>query len=231
MIEPKHRAIGAHQAGGHARRRRLGPTKPIVRRLRRLVAAITVVAAILTTGVASYATTGPHGPDYRIHPGDTLYRIHLKFHRPVHCIARRNGIRNVNLIYAGHVIRIPLRGWCRDHHRRVTPSRSHDRIPLNHHAQSIAGYQDYARARMDGGQYACFAAVVARESGWNRYARNPSSGAYGIPQALPGSKMATAGSDWSWNGYTQVRWMIGYVRNRYGSPCGAWSFWQNHGWY
>jgi len=69
------------------------------------------------------------------------------------------------------------------------------------------------------------------ESSWNENAENPSSGAYGIPQALPGSKMATAGSDWQTNAATQIKWGLGYIKDRYGSPSSAWAFWQNNGWY
>lgn len=89
----------------------------------------------------------------------------------------------------------------------------------------------YARSALSAGQFSCLNALAIRESGWNVYATNPSSGAYGIPQALPGSKMASAGSDWRTNGVTQVKWMISYVNARYGSPCGAWGFWQSHHWY
>jgi Transglycosylase SLT domain len=70
-----------------------------------------------------------------------------------------------------------------------------------------------------------------RESGWNPYAQNSSSGAYGIPQALPGSKMASAGSDWATNPETQIRWGLSYIRASYGSPCGAWSHSESYGWY
>lgn len=69
------------------------------------------------------------------------------------------------------------------------------------------------------------------ESGWNERAENPSSGAYGIPQSLPGSKMATAGSDWRSSSPTQIAWGLGYIKARYRDPCGAWSFWQAHHWY
>jgi hypothetical protein len=79
-------------------------------------------------------------------------------------------------------------------------------------------------------QYGCLDAVFSRESGW-RYNAENASGAYGIPQALPGSKMATFGSDWQTNPATQIKWGIWYMKSRYGSPCGAWSFWQAHGWY
>jgi phage-related minor tail protein len=71
------------------------------------------------------------------------------------------------------------------------------------------------------------------ESGWNYRAENASSGAYGIPQALPASKMASAGSDWRTNPATQIRWGLGYIRSRYGSPAAAWAFWnrQSPHWY
>jgi colicin import membrane protein len=69
-----------------------------------------------------------------------------------------------------------------------------------------------------------------RESGWSTSAAN-SSGAYGIPQALPGSKMASAGSDWQTNPATQISWGLSYIKGRYGSPSAAWSFWQSHSWY
>jgi hypothetical protein len=70
-----------------------------------------------------------------------------------------------------------------------------------------------------------------RESGWNRYAQNPYSGAYGIPQALPGSKMASAGPNWRSNASTQIRWGLGYIKARYGSPRRAWNHSQALGWY
>jgi hypothetical protein len=70
-----------------------------------------------------------------------------------------------------------------------------------------------------------------RESGWNRYASNPYSGAYGIPQALPGSKMSSAGPNWRSNASTQIRWGLRYIRARYGSPHRAWNHSQATGWY
>ena len=77
----------------------------------------------------------------------------------------------------------------------------------------------------------CLVPLWAGESGWRVNAENSSSGAYGIPQALPGSKMATAGADWRTNAATQITWGLGYIQERYGSPCGAWGFKQGHGWY
>ncbi len=74
-------------------------------------------------------------------------------------------------------------------------------------------------------------ALWTRESGWNHLAQNPSSGAYGIPQALPGSKMASVAGDWETNPATQIRWGLGYIKDRYGSPQAAWEFSQANGWY
>jgi hypothetical protein len=69
-------------------------------------------------------------------------------------------------------------------------------------------------------QFGCLDALWNTESGWDVTAENP-SGAYGIPQALPGSKMASAGSDWQTNPATQIKWGLGYIASVYGSPCGA----------
>ncbi|HWS58388.1 MAG TPA: ubiquitin-like domain-containing protein [Actinotalea sp.] len=80
-------------------------------------------------------------------------------------------------------------------------------------------------------EFACLDALWTRESGWRVNAANTSSGAYGIPQALPGSKMATAGDDWQTNPATQITWGLGYVAGRYGTPCGAWASFQSKGWY
>jgi hypothetical protein len=80
-------------------------------------------------------------------------------------------------------------------------------------------------------QYPCLNNIWTRESGWRYNAQNGESGAYGIPQALPGSKMASAGPDWQTNVSTQIKWGLGYIQGRYGTPCDAWSFWQAHGWY
>jgi hypothetical protein len=79
-------------------------------------------------------------------------------------------------------------------------------------------------------QFSCLDNIWTRESNW-RYDAQNASGAYGIPQALPGSKMASAGPNWQTNPSTQIKWGLGYIQGRYGTPCGAWSFWQANGWY
>jgi hypothetical protein len=80
-------------------------------------------------------------------------------------------------------------------------------------------------------QFGCLQQLWNAESGWNPQASNPSSGAYGIPQALPGSKMASAGADWQTSPATQIRWGLGYIKAMYGSPCGAWAHEQSTGSY
>jgi hypothetical protein len=103
----------------------------------------------------------------------------------------------------------------------VTPSGSPQQI-----AQGMLGSYGWSAS-----QFSCLQPLWNAESGWNLSASNPSSGAYGIPQALPGSKMASAGPDWQTNAATQIRWGLGYIRSVYGSPCGAWSHEQAYGWY
>jgi hypothetical protein len=80
-------------------------------------------------------------------------------------------------------------------------------------------------------QFSCLDPLWAHESGWSVSAYNAGSGAYGIPQALPGSRMASAGPDWQTNAATQIRWGLEYIKGTYGSPCGAWDHEQATGWY
>ncbi|MFI1679476.1 MULTISPECIES: transglycosylase SLT domain-containing protein [unclassified Streptomyces] len=96
---------------------------------------------------------------------------------------------------------------------------------------TVAQVQAMARQMVPGDQFQCFSNIVNHESTWNYKATNASSGAYGLVQALPGTKMASAGADWQTNPATQIKWGLNYMNDRYGSPCGAWSFWQANNWY
>jgi hypothetical protein len=80
-------------------------------------------------------------------------------------------------------------------------------------------------------QFSCLEPLWNEESGWNVSAYNAGSGAYGIPQALPGAKMASAGPNWQTSAYTQIKWGLEYIQDTYGSPCGAWSHEEADGWY
>ncbi|UUU32305.1 lytic transglycosylase domain-containing protein [Streptomyces sp. CA-210063] len=96
---------------------------------------------------------------------------------------------------------------------------------------TVAQVQAIARQMVPGDQFQCFSNIVDHESGWNHKAVNPSSGAYGLVQAYPGSKMSSAGADWQTNPATQIKWGLNYMNDRYGSPCDAWAFWQANGSY
>lgn len=80
-------------------------------------------------------------------------------------------------------------------------------------------------------QFPCLDKLWTKESGWNHKAYNEGSGAYGIPQALPGSKMGSVADDWKTNPATQIKWGLGYIEGRYDDPCGAWAHSQSTGWY
>ncbi|MFJ1654942.1 transglycosylase SLT domain-containing protein [Streptomyces sp. NPDC088337] len=96
---------------------------------------------------------------------------------------------------------------------------------------TVAQIQAMASSMVPAGQFQCFSNIVNHESSWNYRAVNPSSGAYGLFQALPGSKMSSVGADWQTNPATQIKWGLSYMDGRYGSPCDAWNFWQANHWY
>ncbi|MFK4729151.1 hypothetical protein ROT00_05645 [Agromyces mediolanus] len=118
----------------------------------------------------------------------------------------------------------------------------HDRV-LAEEAAALAraNTPDGARATARGlaasqygwgdGEFQCLSNLWQKESGWSYTAYNDSSGATGIPQALPGSKMASAGSDWETNAATQIAWGLDYIQRAYGSPCSAWGHSQSMNWY
>jgi len=115
-------------------------------------------------------------------------------------------------------------------HRQHRASRSTARTALTGSPQTVA-HALLLRKGWSGSQWTCLDALWSRESGWNTYATNSSSGAYGIPQALPAWKMASAGSDWHTNPITQIRWGIGYIASKYGTPCVALSHSNSYGYY
>jgi hypothetical protein len=88
----------------------------------------------------------------------------------------------------------------------------------------------YVKNRVGAAGYNCINAVWTAESKWNPRAGDP-NGAYGIPQAYPGTKMATFGSNWRYSPLTQVKWGLWYVAGHYGTACDAYNFWKNNGWY
>jgi hypothetical protein len=108
-------------------------------------------------------------------------------------------------------------------------------VPERTAGQVVTGtksvYQAYAASLIPASQVGCLIKLWDRESGWSVTSDNPHSSAYGIPQALPGSKMAKFGKDWRTNYKTQIKWGLSYIEGRYGSPCGAWAAFKSKGWY
>ena len=115
-------------------------------------------------------------------------------------------------------------------HVATAASRTTTRAPLTGDTRTIA-HAMLLRQGYSEGEWSCLDALWARESGWNTYASNASSGAYGIPQALPAEKMASYGADYRTNPITQIGWGLSYIRASYGSPCGALSHENAYGYY
>jgi uncharacterized protein YabE (DUF348 family) len=103
--------------------------------------------------------------------------------------------------------------------------------PMNPTEAQALGHEMMLAYGFSEDDWPCLYNLWMRESGWRTSAGNPSSGAYGIPQALPASKMASVGPDYLTDAATQITWGLGYVKGRYGTPCGAWSSFQAKGWY
>jgi hypothetical protein len=104
-------------------------------------------------------------------------------------------------------------------------------------SSKVKANQAFAKSYMESkyswgkNQHSCLVNLWNRESGWRHTAANPTSSAYGIPQSLPGNKMAAAGADWRTNPETQIKWGLKYIKHRYETPCGAWSAFKKKGWY
>jgi hypothetical protein len=134
--------------------------------------------------------------------------------------------------YPGHYQRLhpaPLREHHQLHHARKHRARGH-RGRLHGNPWQIAGSLMPAY-HWTSWQFHYLNLLWMRESGWNRFAYNHSSGAYGIPQAVPGDKMAAAGPDWRTSARTQILWGMGYIQSRYGNPWNAWQHEMRYGWY
>ena len=113
---------------------------------------------------------------------------------------------------------------------KTKASRSSSSFPVQS-SYTVAQIQAMASSMVPSGQFQCFSNIVDHESSWNYRAVNASSGAYGLFQALPGSKMSSVGSDWQTNPATQIKWGLDYIEGRYNTPCGAWSHSEDTGWY
>ncbi|MFK8908886.1 transglycosylase SLT domain-containing protein [Streptomyces sp. YS-3] len=122
----------------------------------------------------------------------------------------------------------------KEREKEQVASRSATRDPASFPVQSsytVEQVKAIARQIVPADQFQCFSNIVNHESTWNYLAVNSGSGAYGLVQALPGSKMSSVGSDWRTNPATQIKWGLNYMNSSYHSPCGAWAFWQANTWY
>ena len=115
--------------------------------------------------------------------------------------------------------------------KRVTRSHVRTFTAPQTGSNRLIGKRLAAQNGWTGEQWECLNNLWQKESGWSTRSSNSSGSAWGIPQALPGSKMRSAGKDWRTNPATQITWGIGYINNRYGSACKAWAHWQSHNWY
>ena len=139
----------------------------------------------------------------------------------------------------GAAARVPRRvilEQLRDRAERIAltlPSPSPDTLPTDVDPESNRGlgYQMLLEFGFAADQWSYLDSLWQRESGWNHLAENPSSGAYGIPQSLPASKMAVVGDDWRTSPETQITWGLAYIAARYGTPQGAWTHSERVGWY
>ena len=182
-----------------------------------LAGGATVNAALEPT--ASQARTTPQDEPSRTLPaGSTVRRV------TVPPSTRLAHVRKLRKRLAAEQLARKLR------HARERAARSARRAAVDD-PRSAARTLASARHGWGAGEFSCLEALWQKESGWDYRAANPSSGAYGIPQALPGSKMATKGGDWRTNPLTQIAWGLDYIEGSYGSPCGAWSHSQSSGWY
>ncbi len=157
--------------------------------------------------------------------------------------AGRDGLRQVTyqlryvdgklagrVVYDDHLVRSAVSRRIAVGAKRPTPPPAPVSAPVSSDsAQQIAAGMVSARG-WGSDQFSCLVSLWNKESGWRTTAANP-SGAYGIPQALPGSKMASAGADWRTNASTQISWGLGYIASVYGTPCSAWAHSQATNWY
>ena len=188
---------------------------------------VVLTATKIRTMAPPVAKPVPAPTVVRLQAGDTLWGLAQRYRTTVAALQQANGLGTATLIYAGAPLRIPAAAT-------VTPTPARPPVPAKLTSATSApptGTVQQIAASVFGAQYGCAANIITRESGWNVYATNRSSGAYGLAQALPAGKMASAGADWRTDPATQLRWMRAYVDARYGGACGAWAFWQAHAWY
>ena len=184
-----------------------------------------------TQSVAAYPHAAQSTEYYVVKPGDTLSSIAAQFNttwETLYCVNESVIGDNPNAIVPGEKLAITTRASCSKPSQGASSTSA---VPAGS-PQSIAWalLSNFGNDRQ--GQYDCLNSIIMTESSWDVDAYNP-SGAYGIPQALPGDKMAGWwGSDWESSPYVQLFWMIKeYIPASYGTPCDAWAYHETHGYY
>lgn len=172
---------------------------------------------------------------YDVKPGDTLSKIAQEYDTSVNKIAKDNNIDNIHLIFIGDQLIVSDEEieTNNEYVSNTTVTQAQPKQETKTYSNDAYGSFEQITNELGitGYEKDAWSELIRRESNWNVYATNSSSGAYGLPQSLPGSKMASAGGDWQSNAYTQLKWMKSYVYGRYGSFSNALAHHNNNGWY
>lgn len=224
-----HDSEDSHLSKHRAARHRKAPERPVVDASRRAVRATLLLGGVaaVTTGVAVAGGVASEEP--RIETAAATVGSAVPASAPADAVAERSepvsrsADRRAALDPAKAAA---LASAAETEVRAVT--RTEDAADGDPKAIASALLGEYG---WSGSQFDCLDKLWTRESNWNPRADNPSSSAYGIPQALPGSKMGTVADDWETNPVTQIKWGLGYIQGRYGTPCSAWSHSERVGWY
>ncbi|MDL4815752.1 aggregation-promoting factor C-terminal-like domain-containing protein [Actinomadura opuntiae] len=244
--EPGRRSAGPRRLGGSRSSRRSSGPKPGGGRNGLKIAAVVAGALVVVGGGgAAFAMSGGSGDDGaktvqpkladaaaapKVDPMVMEQMRRKEAYERASRATREDPANGLKLRAKGHPIPKPTPTKSKDSGSGSgSGAPSGDPVPAGE-AQAIAKRLLPSYGMGGSGQFGCLVNLWNKESHWNTHAANP-SGAYGIPQALPGSKMASAGPDWQNNATTQIKWGLGYIKDRYSTPCGAWAHSESSGWY
>lgn len=206
---------------GHPRAKARQRVRRAVRPAARLVVVLAATIAIVGTGAAKWSPAKWRG---RLAPLNKLATSDLAARQSPDSRTTGASRSSDNRITAANSLKL------RQLRNASGAARTHT-VDLHGQDPRVLARNFLPRFGFSPSEFGCLAALWNGESGWRVHAENSSTGAYGIPQALPGSKMSSAGPDWRNNALTQIRWGLGYIKSTYGSPCAAQSFKGAHGWY
>jgi len=210
--------------------------RPALRRL--LASGVGTLAAVAVSAPGSERAQGaePASAAFSVPAGAHVRAAETVDHRAAKDAAQ---VRGAQVDAAAHRAALARAAAARAARERAVAARERaQRVSRDRQRQALALRDPRSVARelvaargWGAGQFSCLDSLWTKESGWKLHADNPTSSAFGIPQALPGSKMASAGSDWRTNPVTQIRWGLGYIAGSYGTPCAAWAHSRAYNWY